>query len=170
MFSNNNEIPYFIIVGEHAGTVKKIGMKSTRVELLQGEELVLSNKELTTASVRNFKKMNKTIIKRMLMTFLITISLMFSTSAIAIKNLPTTTNIDETDLDPLVEEGLTDSKLMPKIKREVMYDIILKLAIDYQIVIIDAFEIDEMRQNFTNLNRIEINAIIKIFLIFSPNV
>jgi small-conductance mechanosensitive channel len=34
-------------------------MKSTRVELLQGEELILSNKELTTASIRNFKKMNK---------------------------------------------------------------------------------------------------------------
>ena len=34
-------------------------MKSTRVELLQGEELVLSNRELTTASVRNFKKMNR---------------------------------------------------------------------------------------------------------------
>jgi small-conductance mechanosensitive channel len=29
------------------------------VQLLQGEELVLSNKELTTASVRNFKKLKK---------------------------------------------------------------------------------------------------------------
>jgi small-conductance mechanosensitive channel len=58
-FDRPFEIGDFIIVGEYAGTVKKIGMKSTRVELLQGEELVLSNKELTTASVRNFKKMNK---------------------------------------------------------------------------------------------------------------
>jgi len=58
-FDRPFEIGDFIIVGEHAGTVTKIGMKSTRLELLQGEELVLSNKELTTASVRNFKKMNK---------------------------------------------------------------------------------------------------------------
>ena len=58
-FDRPFEIGDFIIVGEFAGTVKKIGMKSTRVELLQGEELVLSNRELVTASVRNFKKMDK---------------------------------------------------------------------------------------------------------------
>ena len=34
-------------------------MKSTRVQLLQGEELVLANSVLTTSNVRNFKKMNK---------------------------------------------------------------------------------------------------------------
>ncbi|NHJ31903.1 MAG: ribonuclease HII, partial [Asgard group archaeon] len=70
--------------------------------------------------------------------------------------------INEKDLDPLVEDGLTDSKLMPKVKRESMHAEILELAVDYQIVIIDAYEIDEMRNNATNLNRIEINAIIKI--------
>jgi small-conductance mechanosensitive channel len=58
-FDKHFEIGDFIIVGDYAGTVKKIGMKSTRVQLLQGEELVLSNKELTTASIRNFKKMKK---------------------------------------------------------------------------------------------------------------
>lgn len=68
-FDKPFEIGDFIIVGEYAGTVKKIGMKSTRVELLQGEELVLANKELTTASVRNFKKMNK---RRISFTFGVT--------------------------------------------------------------------------------------------------
>jgi small-conductance mechanosensitive channel len=58
-FDRPFEIGDFIIVGDYAGTVQKIGMKSTRVQLLQGEELVLSNKELTTASIRNFKKMKK---------------------------------------------------------------------------------------------------------------
>ncbi|UCF13621.1 MAG: mechanosensitive ion channel family protein [Thermoplasmatales archaeon] len=58
-FDRPFEIGDFIIVGEYAGTVKKIGMKSTRVQLLQGEELVLSNRELTSTSVRNFKKMKK---------------------------------------------------------------------------------------------------------------
>ena len=58
-FDRPFEIGDFIIVGEYAGVVKKIGIKSTRIELLQGEELVLSNRELTTASVRNFKKMKR---------------------------------------------------------------------------------------------------------------
>ena len=58
-FDRPFEIGDYIVVGEYAGTVKKIGMKSTRVQLLQGEELVLPNSELTKTSVRNFKKMKK---------------------------------------------------------------------------------------------------------------
>ncbi|MCK5112498.1 MAG: mechanosensitive ion channel family protein [Thermoplasmatales archaeon] len=58
-FDKPFEIGDFIIVGKYSGTVKKIGMKSTRVQLLQGEELVLSNRELTSTSIRNFKKMKK---------------------------------------------------------------------------------------------------------------
>jgi len=58
-FDKPFEIGDFIIVGEHAGIVQKIGMKSTRVKLLQGEELILSNRELTTTNVRNFKKLKK---------------------------------------------------------------------------------------------------------------
>jgi small-conductance mechanosensitive channel len=58
-FDRPFEIGDFIVVGEYAGTVMKIGIKSTRVQLLQGEELVISNKELTSTSVRNFKKLEK---------------------------------------------------------------------------------------------------------------
>jgi len=58
-FDRPFEIGDFIVVGEYSGTVTKIGMKSTRVQLLQGEELVLPNKELTSASIRNFKKMKR---------------------------------------------------------------------------------------------------------------
>ena len=46
-----------IVVGTDTGTVERIGLKSTRIRTLQGEELVVSNKELTTARVHNFKKM-----------------------------------------------------------------------------------------------------------------
>ena len=58
-FDKPFEIGDFIIVGEYSGNVKKIGMKSTRVQLLQGEELVLANSVLTTTNVRNFKKLKK---------------------------------------------------------------------------------------------------------------
>ncbi len=49
----------FIVVGEDMGTVKKIGLKSTRIETFQGEELVLSNKQLTEAGIHNYKKVEK---------------------------------------------------------------------------------------------------------------
>lgn len=49
----------FITVGTDSGTVERIGIKSTRIRTLQGEELVVSNAELTTARVQNFKKMQE---------------------------------------------------------------------------------------------------------------
>jgi len=45
-FDKPFEIGDYIVVGEYSGTVTKIGMKSTRVKLLQGEELVLANSNL----------------------------------------------------------------------------------------------------------------------------
>ncbi len=49
----------FVIVGDDAGIVEKIGIKTTRLRALQGEEIVMSNRELTNARVHNFKKMEK---------------------------------------------------------------------------------------------------------------
>jgi small-conductance mechanosensitive channel len=58
-FDRPFEIGDFIVVGEHSGTVTNIGVKSTRLKLLQGEELVISNKELTSSCVRNFRKLER---------------------------------------------------------------------------------------------------------------
>jgi small-conductance mechanosensitive channel len=58
-FDRPFEIGDFITVGQYSGTVKNIGVKSTRLQLLSGEELVMSNRELTNASVRNFRKLEK---------------------------------------------------------------------------------------------------------------
>jgi len=49
----------FIVIGADNGTVEKIGLKTTRIRTLQGEELVVSNNELTTARIQNFKKMKR---------------------------------------------------------------------------------------------------------------
>jgi small-conductance mechanosensitive channel len=49
----------FIVVGEHAGTVEKVGLKTTRVRSLSGEQLVFSNALLLNAQLRNFKRMNE---------------------------------------------------------------------------------------------------------------
>ncbi len=49
----------FIVIGDKKGTVEKIGIKTTRLKALQGEELIISNKELTSAQIQNFKKMKE---------------------------------------------------------------------------------------------------------------
>ncbi|MFW6282847.1 MAG: mechanosensitive ion channel family protein, partial [Minisyncoccales bacterium] len=47
----------YMTVGDEGGTVEKIGIKSTRIKTLRGEELVVSNKNLTDMKIHNFKKM-----------------------------------------------------------------------------------------------------------------
>jgi small-conductance mechanosensitive channel len=49
----------FIVVGEHSGNVEKIGIKSTRIRSLQGEEIIISNQELTSARIQNFKRLKE---------------------------------------------------------------------------------------------------------------
>lgn len=49
----------FIIVGNDMGTVKHIGIKSTRIQTLQGPELIISNRDLTGSRVNNYRNMEK---------------------------------------------------------------------------------------------------------------
>lgn len=49
----------FIETGTDSGTVKSIGIKSTRLTTPKGDELVISNRELTESRVHNYKKMEK---------------------------------------------------------------------------------------------------------------
>jgi small-conductance mechanosensitive channel len=48
----------FIVIGQDKGVVEQVGIKSTRIKTLRGEELVISNKELTQSRINNFKKMD----------------------------------------------------------------------------------------------------------------
>jgi len=47
----------FIIVDELMGTVENIGLKTTRVRSLFGEQIVFSNNDLLSSRVRNYKRM-----------------------------------------------------------------------------------------------------------------
>ncbi len=58
-FDKPFEIGDFIIVGEKMGTVENIGMKTTRIRALGGEQIVFSNTDLTNSRVHNYKKMEK---------------------------------------------------------------------------------------------------------------
>ncbi|HWR27265.1 MAG TPA: mechanosensitive ion channel family protein [Candidatus Thermoplasmatota archaeon] len=69
-FDRPFEIGDYVIIGNYEGTVTNISMKSTRLKLLQGEELVISNKEITGGSLRNFKKMeNRRVVFSIAITY-----------------------------------------------------------------------------------------------------
>ena len=49
----------FIIVGEQMGTVEHVGLKTTRLRSLSGEQIVFSNTDLLGSRIRNFRRMNE---------------------------------------------------------------------------------------------------------------
>ena len=49
----------YIVFGDQKGTVEKIGIKTTRLRSLFGEEIIVSNKDLTSSIVQNFRKMKE---------------------------------------------------------------------------------------------------------------
>ena len=51
------EIGDFITVDDKKGTVEYIGIKSTRVRSLSGEQMIFSNSNLTASRVHNYKRM-----------------------------------------------------------------------------------------------------------------
>jgi small-conductance mechanosensitive channel len=49
----------FVVVGELSGTVEHVGLKTTRVRSLSGEQIVFGNKDLLESRIRNFKRMSE---------------------------------------------------------------------------------------------------------------
>ena len=59
LFDRPFEIGDFIIIGEYLGTIEHIGIKTTRIRSLSGEQVVFSNTDLTSSRLRNYKRMGK---------------------------------------------------------------------------------------------------------------
>lgn len=49
----------FIIVGDDMGTVELIGLKTTRLRSLSGEQLIFSNSDLLNSRIRNLQRMDE---------------------------------------------------------------------------------------------------------------
>lgn len=47
----------FLIIDEHMGSVENVGLKTTRVRSLSGEQLVFSNSDLLKSRIRNYGRM-----------------------------------------------------------------------------------------------------------------
>lgn len=75
------EVGHFIIVGEHLGTVEKIGLKTTRIRSLSGELLVFGNNDLLQSRIRNFTNFQE---RRVVFTF----GVLYSTPAEKLKKIP----------------------------------------------------------------------------------
>lgn len=63
------EVGDSITVGDVTGTVERVGLKTTRIRSLGGEQIVMSNAELLKRTVANFKRLQT---RRVLFTFGIT--------------------------------------------------------------------------------------------------
>ncbi len=73
----------FIIVGELMGTVERIGLKTTRVRSLSGEQIIFSNSDLLASRVRNYKRMYE---RRIVFAFGVT----YGTPADVLEGIPET--------------------------------------------------------------------------------
>jgi small-conductance mechanosensitive channel len=71
----------FIVVGTEMGTVEQIGVKTTRVRSLSGEQLVFPNKDLLESRVHNYKRMWQ---RRVVQTF----GVALTTSADQLEKIP----------------------------------------------------------------------------------
>jgi len=80
-FDKPFEIGDFINVDDKHGVVEYIGIKTTRIKTLGGEQLVCSNTDLTNSRVHNFKKMQE---RRVLFN----IGVVYSTPAVQLKRVP----------------------------------------------------------------------------------
>jgi small-conductance mechanosensitive channel len=124
-FDKPFQIGDFIVVGEHMGTVEKIGIKTTRLRALSGEEVTVSNRELTTARVQNFKRMEK---RRALFTF----GTLYETPTEKVKQIPAFVtqifkDINGAELDRVHFKSFGDSSL----DFEVVYYVLSPEYIDY---------------------------------------
>lgn len=59
LFDRPFEIGDFISVADKSGTIEHIGIKTTRVRSLSGEQLIFANTDLTNSRLHNFKRLEK---------------------------------------------------------------------------------------------------------------
>lgn len=71
----------FIIVGDMMGTVEHVGLKTTRLRSLSGEQLIFSNTDLLQSRIRNYKRMYE---RRIVFTF----GVLYDTPRDALGRLP----------------------------------------------------------------------------------
>lgn len=140
-FDKPFQIGDFIVAGAHSGTVEKIGIKTTRIRALQGEEIVISNNELTGARVQNFKKMQK---RRVVSTF----GILYETPVEKIKNIKQIVknifnNLENAELDRVHFKQLGDFSLNFEVVYHITtgdYNIFMNMQEEFNFALMETFE------------------------------
>ncbi|MCP4652759.1 MAG: mechanosensitive ion channel family protein [Candidatus Omnitrophica bacterium] len=109
IFDRPFEIGDFIIVGDYLGVVEHVGIKTTRIRSLGGEQLIFSNTDLTDSRVRNYKRMQQ---RRVVFSFGVT----YQATASQLKEIPEVvktiiSNVDNTKFDRAHFASYGDSSL-----------------------------------------------------------
>jgi small-conductance mechanosensitive channel len=81
-FDRPFEVGDFITVDDKKGTVDHIGIKTTRLTSISGEQLAFSNSDLTKSRIHNFKRMNR---RRVVFT----LGVVYNTPAERLEHIPT---------------------------------------------------------------------------------
>lgn len=118
------EVGDFIIVDDLMGNVEYIGLKTTRIRSLHGEQLVFANADLTKSRIRNFKRM---ALRRVVFR----IGVVYQTSAEKVRRIPEIVReivkgVTETRLDRVHFSAFGDSSLT----YEIVYYV---LSADYNV-------------------------------------
>lgn len=58
-FDKPFEVGDFVVIDDKNGVIEYVGLKTTRIKTLSGEQLVLSNSDVTKSRIQNFKKMQR---------------------------------------------------------------------------------------------------------------
>jgi small-conductance mechanosensitive channel len=75
------EVDDFIVFGDQSGTVQKIGIKTTRIRALTGEQIACANSDLVKVPIHNFKRMSE---RRVVLVLGVT----YDTSADKLERIP----------------------------------------------------------------------------------
>lgn len=75
------EVGDFIVIGDYSGTVENIGLKTTRLRSLNGEQIIIANSDLLGSRVRNYKRMDE---RRVVLRF----GVLYQTTVDELKKIP----------------------------------------------------------------------------------
>lgn len=81
-FDKPFQIGDFVIMDDKMGHIEHIGLKTTRIKTLNGEQLIVANTDITKARVHNYKRMEE---RRILFSF----GVVYNTPASKLKQIPT---------------------------------------------------------------------------------
>lgn len=139
----------FIIVGDYIGSVEKIGLKTTRIRSLGGEQIIMGNSDLLSSRIRNYKRMNE---RRIVYTF----GVDYRTSAEKLERVPqiireTIESMERVRFDRSHVKGFGDSAFQIETVFWILspeYNVYMDIQQKLSLTLVDAFQREGIRFAF----------------------